>query len=89
MSRVAVTGSTGQLGSDVVEAFAGHAVTGLAHEDLDIRDGDAIRATFARLQPEIVVNTAAFHNVPRCETAQADAYAVNAIAPRQLAQACD
>jgi dTDP-4-dehydrorhamnose reductase len=88
LSRVAVIGSTGQLGSDVVEAFTGHEVSRLAHEDLDIRNADAIGATFARLRPEIVVNTAAFHNVPRCETAQADAYAVNAIAPRQLARAC-
>jgi dTDP-4-dehydrorhamnose reductase len=63
-------------------------VTPLAHEDLDIRDAAAIRAMLARVRPRIVVNTAAFHNVPKCETQPADAYAVNAIAARDLALAC-
>jgi dTDP-4-dehydrorhamnose reductase len=83
-----VIGSTGQLGSDLVEAFAAEDVRGLAHEDLDIRDPAAVEAVLGRLRPAIVVNTAAFHNVPRCETAPADAYAANAIAPRHLAHAC-
>ncbi len=89
LSRVAVIGSTGQLGSDCVEAFAGHEVTGLGHDELDIRDGAAIRAMLGKLQPQIVVNTAAFHNVPKCESQPGDAYAVNAIAARDLALACN
>jgi dTDP-4-dehydrorhamnose reductase len=88
LSHVVVIGSTGQLGSDLVEALGADDVTGLAHEDLDIRDPEAVDAMLARLRPAIVVNTAAFHNVPRCETAPADAFAVNAIAPRHLARAC-
>lgn len=83
-----VIGSTGQLGSDLVEACAAEAVTGLAHEELEIRDPEAVQATLARLRPDVVVNTAAFHQVPRCETAQADAYAVNAIAASHLARSC-
>ena len=63
-------------------------MTGLAHEDLDIRDGAAIRAMLARVRPAVVVNTAAFHNVPKCETEPANAFAVNAIAARELATAC-
>jgi dTDP-4-dehydrorhamnose reductase len=88
LSRVAVIGSTGQLGSDLVEAFAGHDVTGLAHGDIEIRDPESIRSVLGRIQPEIVVNTAAAHNVPRCETDEADAYAANAVAPRHLARTC-
>jgi dTDP-4-dehydrorhamnose reductase len=34
------------------------------------------------------VNGAAFHNVPRCETEESTAFAVNAAGPRALAQAC-
>ncbi len=83
-----VIGSTGQLGSDLVEACAAEAVTGLAHEELEIRDPEAVQAALARLRPDVVVNTAAFHQVPRCETAQADAYAVNAIAASHLARSC-
>jgi len=85
---VVVVGATGQLGSDVAEAFAGHEVTRLAHEDFELGDPDAIRTTIERLRPAIVVNTAAFHNVPRCETEPEKAFALNAIAPRRLARAC-
>ncbi len=88
LSRVAVIGATGQLGSDVVEAFRDADVTGLAHDDLELGDPDAIAATIERLRPAIVVNAAAFHNVPRCENEPAAAYALNAIAPRHLARCC-
>jgi len=88
LTCVAVIGSTGQLGSDLVEAFAREDVHGLDHADIEIRDPASVDAMLARLRPAIVVNTAAFHNVPRCETAPADAFAANAIAPGHLARAC-
>jgi dTDP-4-dehydrorhamnose reductase len=37
----------------------------------------------------VVINTAAFHNVPKCETEVAQAYALNAAAPGTLAAICD
>ena len=88
LKRVAVIGATGQLGSDLVEAFQDADVTALGHDDLELGDPDAVAATIERLRPAIVVNTAAFHNVPRCENEPAAAYALNAIAPRHLARCC-
>ena len=88
LSRVVVLGSTGQLGSDLVEAFAREDVRGLAHEDLEIGDAKAVRDALGRLRPDVVVNTAAFHNVPRCETEPERAFALNAIAPGRLARVC-
>ncbi len=85
---VAVIGSTGQLGSDLVAAFADQTVVGLTHDDIDIGDAEGMRATLGRVGPSIVVNTAAFHNVPRCETEETAAFALNAIAPRVLARIC-
>jgi len=63
-------------------------VTGLGHDGIEIRDPESVKSVLARLRPDIVVNTAAAHNVPRCETDEADAYAANAIGPRHLARAC-
>jgi len=85
-----VVGSTGQLGSDLVEAFTGGdtQVHGLAHEDMDIADDEAVGRVLGTLRPDVVVNTAAFHNVPRCETEPDRAYALNAVAPRRLARRC-
>ena len=88
LTRVAVIGATGQLGGDVVAAFAGEEAIALGHEELEIGDPDAVGTTLGRLKPDVVVNTAAFHNVPRCETEEPRAFAVNATAPRHLARAC-
>jgi dTDP-4-dehydrorhamnose reductase len=88
LTTVAIVGSTGQLGSDLVEAFATERVHGLSHEDLDIGDDAAMRRVLGALSPDIVVNTAAFHNVPRCEVEVDRAYALNAVAPRRLALLC-
>jgi dTDP-4-dehydrorhamnose reductase len=88
LKRVVVIGSTGQLGSDLLDAFAAHEPTGLSHTDLEVADAGAVEATLGRLRPDVVVNTAAFHNVPRCETTPADAFTVNALAPLQLARTC-
>jgi dTDP-4-dehydrorhamnose reductase len=63
-------------------------VRGLAHTDLEIGDADAVARVLGGLESEIVVNTAAFHNVPKCETHEREAYLVNAIAPRILAWTC-
>jgi dTDP-4-dehydrorhamnose reductase len=63
-------------------------VTALDHAHVELTDVARMREALAALRPEIVVNAAAFHNVPRCETEPATAFAVNAIAPRELARLC-
>jgi dTDP-4-dehydrorhamnose reductase len=88
MAKVVVIGATGGLGSDCVKAFAADGVVGLGHADVEITDKASIERMLDTHQPKVVVNTAAFHNVPKCETEPESAYRVNAIAPRLLAQAC-
>jgi dTDP-4-dehydrorhamnose reductase len=88
VNGVVVIGSTGQLGSDCLEAFADRDVVGLAHGDLEIGDAAQVEAVLGRLRPSVVVNTAAFHNVPRCETEPERAFALNAVAPWHLARTC-
>jgi dTDP-4-dehydrorhamnose reductase len=85
---VVVVGALGQLGRDLVEQCAADDVVPLTHEQLELTDAAAVRDVLGQLRPRIVVNAAAFHNVPRCESEEATAFAVNAIAPRQLARAC-
>ncbi len=61
---------------------------GLTHEDLELGDLARVREVLGAIRPDVVVNTAAFHNVPRCETMAEQAYALNAIAPGHLARTC-
>ena len=88
-SRPAVIGATGQLGHDLLAAFGDAAPAGLGHGDVSIEDRASVEAAFDRVRPDLVLNTAAFHNVPLCETQQKQALAVNAVGVMNLALACE
>lgn len=67
------------LGRDVVAAAAqsGHDVLGLARGELDVTDGDAVRATLRDVRPDAVVNCAAYTDVDGAESDLEGAAAVN------------
>jgi dTDP-4-dehydrorhamnose reductase len=56
---------------------------------LEITNGDQLRLLFRDIRPDIVVNTAALHNVDYCETHEEDAYNVNANAVGMVANLCN
>lgn len=86
---VAVIGAEGQLGSDLVQAFAGRDVAALGHADVEIADAEQVRKMVAELRPIAVVNTAAQHHTARCEENPRLAFAVNAEGALNLARACE
>jgi dTDP-4-dehydrorhamnose reductase len=86
--RVLIVGAGGQLGSDLVRAFADLGPIGLDHKALDIEVPSSVSRTLARYRPAVVINTAAFHNVEVCETRPDRAFAVNALAADDLAAQC-
>lgn len=88
--RVAVIGANGQLGTDLCRVFRakGSTILSLLHQDVDIRRESEVREVLRELRPDIVINTAAFHNVDLCEKNPEESFSVNAIAPRTLALVC-
>ena len=87
--KVAVIGANGQLGTDITAAFrdAGHEVVELNHDRISVDDQDSVNSVLEEERPDMVVNTAAYHHVEKCETETTLAYAVNAIGSRNLALA--
>lgn len=85
-----VTGAGGQLGRDVVDLLqrSGERVVVADRSALDIADADAVRAAFARWQPAVVVNCAAYTAVDDAETEEDTARRVNATGAGLLAGAC-
>src|SRR6185312_5267010 len=79
----------GQLGEDVAAAFAaeGDEVISLIHEDVEVSSKESVARSLDNIRPEIVVNTAAFHHVEKCESEPAGAFAANAMGARNVAQA--
>lgn len=86
--RVVVVGANGQLGQDVCAAFRAETneVVALNHTDVEISSWESVKRAFERIRPDLVINTAAFHNVDRCETEAMQAFAVNALGARNVAQ---
>jgi dTDP-4-dehydrorhamnose reductase len=88
--RVLLAGAGGQLGLELADVLPrrGHDLVALDRRRLDVADAGAVDGAIEEHSPEIVVNAAAYTSVDGCEEATEHAYSVNALGPRNLAQAC-
>jgi len=86
--RIAVVGARGQLGAAMLrECEPRHDVIGLGRDALDVADAAAVAATMARLEPDVIVNCAAYNDVDGAEDHPVEALNANAFAVRALARA--
>jgi dTDP-4-dehydrorhamnose reductase len=82
--RALITGGAGQLASDLA-TLLGPTARVFDRAELDITDCEALDRVFAEVEPDVVFNCAAFHNVDVCETEPDRSWQVNVEAVRQLA----
>ena len=95
---ILVTGGSGLLGSKLVkiarsqghEVVPTHLTKPLFPESnkFDITDRDAVFRTIAKLEPDVVVHTAAETNVDRCEVEKERAWRINVEGTRNMAEVC-
>ena len=86
--RILVTGTAGQLGSEVADLFsgAGHDVFAPSITELDfLKPGQAANRV-DELRPDWVINCAAYTQVDVAETETAESFCINREAPERLAQ---
>ena len=82
--RALITGGGGQLASDLA-TLLGEDARAFDRTELDITHGESLDRVFAAVQPDVVFNCAAIHNVDVCESDPARSWQVNVEAVRQLA----
>jgi dTDP-4-dehydrorhamnose reductase len=89
LMRLLVTGAGGQLGRDLVSAFAaaGDDVVACDHGTLDVADRDRVLQVVGAAAPDTIVHAGAWTNVDGCETDPDHAYAANAMGTRHVAEA--
>jgi dTDP-4-dehydrorhamnose reductase len=91
MARTAVVfGNAGQLGVELVRELSGRGfhVFGWDKPEVDITSLEAVEQALARVEPDVVLNAAAYNQVDVAENEPEAAFLVNALAVRNLAVTC-
>jgi dTDP-4-dehydrorhamnose reductase len=90
--RVAVIGATGQLAHDLLHILPQHEggmeCVGLSHAEVEVADSGSVEDALDRVRPEVVINTAAFHQLEACEANPQRAFEVNGRGAQNVALAC-
>lgn len=101
--KVLIVGANGQLGTTLTEAlnagrtelgplpaaYDGASVFSVDIDRLDITNLSAVRGFLYACKPDVAINCAAYTNVDGCESHRDEAFAANALGPRNLAIACE
>lgn len=89
--KVLLTGANGNLGGQIATVFrgAGHEVIATDRGELDITNNEDVRRKVREVQPDAIINAAAYNLVDKVEDPEVYplAYAINALGPKHLAEA--
>lgn len=91
MKKIAIIGSSGQLGTDLYEALvqkSAYELHLLDHTDIECTDRQSVDRALLDIEPDIVINCAAFVRVDDCEDDPRSAFGVNALGAGYVARAC-
>ena len=82
--KITLIGSNGQLGQDLTrELHPKHDLTTLTHQDIEVTNLESVE-TLTKYNPEVIINTAAFHKTDQCEDQPTKTFQVNALGPKNL-----
>ena len=85
--KLLVTGKNGQVGFELTRALSvlGEVIA-VDRRTCDMADAEAIRAMVRQVQPDVIVNAAAYTAVDKAESEKQLASAINAVAPGVLGE---
>lgn len=88
--KIIIIGANGQLGYDLIRAFENteDEIAPLTHADIDVTDLRSASETLRNIEPDAVINCAAYVRVDDAEDFPERAFAVNALGARNIARIC-
>lgn len=89
--RILVTGANGQLGTAIKKEshiFSSLTIFYTDIEETDISSEESVQLALKKYEPNVVVNCAAYTAVDKAEDEKDKAFALNALAPANLAKQC-
>ncbi len=87
MKKIAIIGSNGQLGQDLVRHLRrNHEVLPFTRNDVDITSRQSVEKIFALYDFDILITTAAFHKTDECEINPEMSFLVNSIGTKYLSE---
>lgn len=90
MEKILLIGANGQLGKDLIRVLSKEFnVVPVDVDKCDITDAAQVSKTFELHKPDIALSTAAWTDVPGCETNDKKAFEINALGAKYVAQACE
>lgn len=90
--KIALIGSNGQLGTDIMKIFSQDTsifLAPLTHKEIEISDKHSIKKNFEEINPDIIINTAAYNRVDDAEKEAETAFLINGLANKYLANYCN
>lgn len=98
--RIFVTGANGMLGQRIIEFYSAKknvellgtsfeeksVIEGIPYISLDLTDKKAVKKVVTEFYPDVIINTAAYTNVDKCEADKEAAYSTNVNAVEYLAK---
>ncbi len=87
MTRILLIGNTGQLGQELQQTLISYEdIIAVGRPTIDLAQADTLRHLIREVQPQLIINAAAYTAVDKAETETELATAINATAPGVLAQ---
>jgi dTDP-4-dehydrorhamnose reductase len=90
MKKILLIGKSGQLGGELINnspAFD-FEIFSFERKELDVTNELQIKDKMAKIKPDILINTSAYHVVPKCEENPMAAMTVNFLAIDKMARLC-